>query len=126
VSGDILPTIIGLAWVAAAPAFALVPFARAAQADAPTPEEASAADRFLIYRRVLELEFDHDMGKLSAEDYALQSAALLEEAGVALRVERGSIGELDEEIEREIAAARAAFAAARRPRRNRKTAAVRS
>jgi len=35
------------------------------------------------------------------------------EAGQALRDEQGSIGELDEEIEREIAAARAAFAAAR-------------
>ena len=111
-TGDVLPTILGIILVAAAAAFALVPFARGARADS-LAVEAGPPDRFVLYRQVLELEFDHQLGKLSAEDLELQSRELMAEAGQALRDERGSIGELDEEIEREIAAARAAFAAAR-------------
>jgi hypothetical protein len=53
------------------------------------------------------------MGKLSSADFDELSAKLLAEAGEALREERGTLGELDAQIEREIAAARAAFAAAR-------------
>jgi hypothetical protein len=112
VNSDVLLTILGIILVAAAGAFALVPFARGARADAVTSEPA-VPDRFVLYRQVLELEFDHQLGKLSAEDFKQQSSELMAEAGEALREERGSIGELDEEIEREIAAARAAFAAAR-------------
>ena len=63
---------------------------------------------------MLELEFDFSWASSSTEDYEHLSRELLAEAGQALREERGSIGELDAEIEREIAAARAAFAAARR------------
>jgi hypothetical protein len=112
VTSDVLPTILGIILVAAAAAFALVPFARGARADSLT-SESGLPDRFVLYRQVLELEFDHQLGKLSAEDLEQQSSELMAEAGQALRDERGSIGELDEEIEREIAAARAAFAAAR-------------
>jgi hypothetical protein len=112
VTSDVLPTILGIFLVAAAAAFALVPFARGARADSLTVEP-GVPDRFGLYRQVLELEFDHQLGKLSAEDLEVQSRELMAEAGQALREERGSIGELDEEIEREIAAARAAFAAAR-------------
>jgi hypothetical protein len=112
VSSDDLPTILGIILVAAAAAFALVPFARGARAEALTSEPA-APDRFVLYRQVLELEFDHELGKLSGEDFKQLSSELMAEAGQALRDERGSIGEIDEEIEREIAAARAAFAAAR-------------
>ncbi|HLZ27924.1 MAG TPA: hypothetical protein VKV73_11460 [Chloroflexota bacterium] len=111
-SGDVLPTILGIFLVAAAAAFALVPFARGARADGLSAEP-GAPDRFVLYRQVLELEFDHQLGKLSAEDLEHQSRELLAEAGQALREERGTLGELDAEIEREIAAARAAFAAAR-------------
>ena len=111
-SSDVLPTILGIVLVAAAAAFALVPFARGARADSLTVEP-GVPDRFVLYRQVLELEFDHQLGKLSAEDLEQQSRELMTEAGQALRDERGTIGELDAEIEREIAAARAAFAAAR-------------
>ena len=111
-SSDVLPTILGIILVAAAAAFALVPFARGARADA-LASEPTAPDRFVLYRQVLELEFDYQLGKLSAEDFKQQSSELMAEAGQALAEERGSIGELDAEIEREIAAARAAFAAAR-------------
>jgi len=119
---DILPTILGIALVAAAAAFALLPFARTARPEAIASAEPGAADRFGLYRQVMELEFDVQVGKLAAEDYEQLSRALLAEAGQALKQERGSAAELDEEIEREIAAARAAFAAARQTLRARKPA----
>jgi hypothetical protein len=120
-NGDFLPAILGLVLVAAAAAFTLLPFTRGTS----TLETSSASvdsrtDRFGLYRQVLELEFDHQLGKLSAADYEQLSQELLAQAGEALRDERGSLGAVDQEIEREIAAARAAFAAARqatRPRR---------
>ncbi len=119
---DILPTILGIALVAAAAAFALLPFARAATPDPVASSEPGHTDRFGLYRQVMELDFDVQVGKLAAADYEQLSRALLAEAGQALQQERGSTAELDEEIEREIAAARAAFAAARQTRRARKPA----
>jgi hypothetical protein len=114
VSSDVLPTILGLMLVAAAAAFALLPFVRGARAETLASDSGVEGQRrFVLYRQVLELEFDHQLGKLSADDYTQQSAELMAEAGQAMRDERGSIGEIDEEIEGEIAAARAAFAAAR-------------
>lgn len=108
-----LPSIVGIALVAAAAAFVLVPFARGAQSVAPSTSDSEEPDRFAIYQQVLELEFDQQLGKLSSEDFKALSAELLAEAGQALREERGTLGEIDEEIEREIAAARSAFAASR-------------
>ena len=119
---DILPTILGIAVVAAAAAFALLPFARAATPEPVVSSEPGVTDRFGLYRQVMELEFDVQVGKLAAADYEQLSRALLAEAGQALQHERGSTAELDDEIEREIAAARAAFAAARQTRRARKPA----
>jgi len=119
---DILPAILGIALVAAAAVFALLPFIRAAPPDPAPSSEAGPTDRFALYRQVMELEFDVQVGKLAAEDYEQLSRALLAEAGQALKQERGNLVELDEEIEREIAAARAAFAAARQTRRARKPA----
>jgi len=110
---DFLPTLAGIALVACAAAFALLPLARGSRA-APVHAAAPASDRSLIYRQVLEVEFDYQVGKLSTEDFHQLSAQLLGQAGELMRAERGDIGELDDEIEREIAAARAAFAAARR------------
>ena len=128
-SADLLPSILGIALVAAAAAFVLLPFARGARAEvAPAAVELDRPDRFTLYQQVLELDFDRQWGKLSDEDYDKLSAELLAEAGEALRAERGTIGEIDAEIEHEIAAARAAFAAARQessakpPRRRRKAA----
>ena len=120
---DILPTVLGIALVAAAAAFALVPFARATTPDPLVgPADSGATDRFGLYRQVMELEFDVEVGKLAEADYEQLSRALLAEASQALQEERGSTAELDEEIEREIAAARAAFAAAQQTRRVRKPA----
>jgi hypothetical protein len=112
VSGDVLPTVLGIVLVAAAAAFALLPFARGVPSEV-TSAEGGATDRFTLYRQVIELEFDFQMGKLTGEDYTRLSGKILAEAGQALRDEKGDLGEVDEEIEREIAAARAAFAAAR-------------
>jgi hypothetical protein len=120
VSGDVLPTFLGIALVAAAAAFALWPFVRGGQPE--VTAETRSADRFRLYRQVLEMEFDLQLGKLSAEDYARLSSELLAQAGQELRAEQGILGELDAEIEREIAAARAAFAAARGSNRATRTA----
>ena len=117
-----LPTILGISLVAAAAAFALLPFAHTATPDPVASSEPGPTDRFGLYRQVMELGFDVQVGKLAAEDYEQLSRALLAEAGQALKQERGSTAELDAEIEREIAAARAAFAAARQTRRARKPA----
>ena len=111
-SADLVPTIIGIVLVAAAAAFVLLPVAHGAQTERNVPLN-SGVDRGGIYRQILELEFDRDMGKLSGADFELLSVELLAQAGQALREERGVLGAVDEEIEREIAAARAAFAAAR-------------
>lgn len=114
-TGDVLPVILGIVVVAAAAAFALVPFFRGAPHDAaPAAADGALADRFRLYRQVLELEFDHQVGKLSAADFEQLSTELLAQAGQVLRNERGTLVAIDEEIEREIAAARTAFAAARR------------
>jgi hypothetical protein len=113
---DVVPTIVGIVLVACAAGFALLPLARGTRAAANTSEP-SETDRSGIYLQVLELEFDYQVGKLSAQDFHQLSIELLGQAGELIRAERGSLlGELDDEIEREIAAARAAFSAARRPR----------
>jgi hypothetical protein len=98
VSGDVLPTFLGIALVAAAAAFALLPFARGKQPE--VTAETGSADRFRLYGQVLEMEFDLQLGKLSAEDYARLSSELLAQAGQELRAEQGILGELDAEIER--------------------------
>jgi hypothetical protein len=117
VTSDVLPAIVGIALVAAAAAFALLPLARGASVDrGGVNADAPGTDRIGLYRQVLDLEFDLQLGKLSTSDFEQLSAQLLAQAGQALREERGSLGAIDDEIEREIAAARAAFAAARRSR----------
>lgn len=119
---DGLPTIVGIVLVACAAAFALLPLARGTRAAEPTVEP-PATDRTALYRQVLELEFDYQVGKLSAQDFHQLSTELLGQAGELMRADRGSLlGELDDEIEREIAAARAALSAARRTGRSRRTA----
>ena len=123
--GDLLPIIVGIALVAAAAVFVLLPFSRGTHLVEAPVSEPEGPDRFQLYRQVLELEFDRDVGKLSQDDFEQLSSELLARAGQALQEERGSTAELDEEIEREIAAARKAFAAARRPTRPKKPAETR-
>ena len=106
------PTLLGILLVACATVIALLPLVRGA-AQPESTSEAVPAERFELYRQVLELEFDHQLGKLSSDDFQQLSSQLLRQAGLSLHEERTGLAELDEEIEREIAAARAAFAAAR-------------
>ena len=49
---DILPTILGIALVAAAAAFALLPFARVATPEPVVSSEPGVTDRFGLYRQV--------------------------------------------------------------------------
>jgi hypothetical protein len=111
-----LPTVIGIALVTAAAALALLPLVRAAPRASLTPAEPVSSERLALYRQVMELEFDLQLGKLSAADFEQLTAELLSQASVSMREERAGMHELDDEIEREIAAARAAFAAARSAR----------
>jgi cytochrome c-type biogenesis protein CcmI len=113
-SGDLLPSILGIALVAGAAAFVLLPFTRGAHVERVTYADSPTEERFALYRQLIEMEFDHQLGKLSTDDFEQLSNELLARAGDALKEERGQLGAIDEEIEREIAAARAAFAAARR------------
>ena len=113
-SGDVLPVMVGIVLVAAAAGFALLPFARGARVEPLSAPESPWVDRFSLYQQVVELEFDYRVGKLAEDDYRQLSGELLTQASDALKEEKGTVAEVDEEIEREIAAARAAFAAARR------------
>jgi hypothetical protein len=121
------PTILGVLLVALAAAAALLPLLRGAP---PQPAAAPATDpaeveRFELYRQVLELEFDQQTGKLSTEDFEALTRDLLGRAGQILHA-RQAEGEataaapgsdIDAEIEREIAAARTAFARVRQEQR---------
>ena len=113
-SGDVVPIVVGIVLVAVAAGFALLPFARGAGAEPVPAPEGTSIDRFNLYQQVVELEFDYRVGKLAEEDYRQLSGELLSQASEALKEEKGAVAEVDAEIEREIAAARAAFAAARR------------
>ncbi len=121
---DYLPTLVGILCVACAAAFALLPLARGTRSGFATAE-VPGADRAAIYQQVMELEFDYQVGKLSVEDFHALSAQLLGQATELMREERGGLGELDDEIEREIQAARAAFAAARRSGTRKRAASTR-
>jgi hypothetical protein len=122
---DALPTILGVLLVGIVASTALLPLLRGTPtqpAEAPNSSDPAQAERFQLYRQVLELEFDQQTGKLSREDFEALSADLLGRAGEILRSERAEDavaeaspdGEIDAEVEREIAAARKAFAQARR------------
>ena len=139
-SGDFLPTVVGIVLVAMVAAFALLPLLRGTSEQlvpvTTTSDNPASLERFELYRQVLELEFDYRVGKLAQADYEQLTAELLARAGSLLRDERASapagvgpgLDELDEEIEREIAAARKALAAAgrRRPGRAARPAGTRS
>ena len=136
-----LPTILGVLLVALAAAAALLPLLRGAPpetAAAPaTSTDPADAERFELYRQVLELEFDQQTGKLSTEDFEALTRELLGRAGQILHarqaaaVAEGEVhaqaqgqavaatpdADIDAEVEREIAAARKAFARARREQR---------
>ena len=111
---DLFLPLLGIALVGAASVFALLPLAlNRAPGLAEAAPETPAAQRFQLYRQVLELEFDHQTGKLSDEDLQASSADLLARAAALLESAQPETSAIDEEIEREIAATRQVLAAAR-------------
>jgi cytochrome c-type biogenesis protein CcmI len=118
------PVILGVLLVALAAAAALLPLLRGAPSQpvtAPVTDPADA-ERFELYRQVLELEFDQQTGKLSSEDFESLTRELLGRAGQLLHARQAEgaasastpAPDVEAEVEREIAAARKAFARARR------------
>ena len=79
--------------------------------DAPDP----TLERAAIYRELLELELDLKVGKLAEADYREHSEALLARAAAIIAQEDASSTAADDQVEREIAAARAAFRQAETP-----------
>ena len=115
---EALPLLIGIVLVGSAAAFALLPLLGGPAGAEPTPlsVDGARAERQALYRQVVELEFDHQTGKLATLDYRALEADLLNRAAALLR-EHGAEGDdVEQEVEREIAAARSAFAAARSAR----------
>jgi cytochrome c-type biogenesis protein CcmI len=117
-----VPVILGVLLVALAAAAALLPLLRGAPTQSATATaDPAEAERFELYRQVLELEFDQQTGKLSSEDFEALSRELLSRAGQLLHARQpeaeplaaSPAGDIDAEVEREIAAARKAFARAR-------------
>ena len=79
----------------------------------PNPMAEAARVKSSALAAIVDLEGEHEMGKLSTEDLELLRRQPLGEALEALRVLRGTGGDLDAELEREIAQARSRLACAR-------------
>jgi hypothetical protein len=109
-STDLIALVLGMLLVAAVACFSLLPLVLHARSDQTevAPAEQSHAERQRLYGQVLELEFDHQTGKLSAADYETLSADLLARATSLLRAGDESATDVEDTLEQEIAAARRA------------------
>ena len=111
--------VLGLIVLAIAVAFVLAPLVQP-RAAAPVADDAAAerrAARQSLYRHILEIEFDQQVGKVSAEDAGELTADLLRQAAALLGEEPGPVREADQaraQLEAEIAAVRRALNAGRR------------
>jgi hypothetical protein len=116
---EALPLLLGVVLVAAAAGFALLPLlgGRSVGEDvlANGVRDVRSA-RVALYQQVLELELDRDLGKLATSDFRELEADLLQRAAALLREQGDSADDVEDQVEREIAAARSAFAAARTTR----------
>ena len=110
---EALPLLFGIVLVATAAAYALLPLVGGTPAAETTVSSDLSAERSLLYRQVLDLEFDRRTGKLTDEDFRQLEAELLARAAGLLRADAVPGDDIEAEVEREIAAARAAFAASR-------------
>ena len=111
---EIAPAAIGLLVVLAAVAYTLLPLlSRNVRAPSLEPADDRARQRFLLYRQVLEAEFDLQTGKLTPQDYQALSGDLLRQAAAFMTPLEGAAtttpDDLELEVEREIAAARQAL-----------------
>lgn len=104
--------LVGILLVLAAAALVLYPVLRAAHdsmADAaPMPEEEAdpLARRQAIYMELLDLDFDHRVGKVSDEDYLQLREAMVRRAADLLRMAEEDRRAADEQIEAEVSALR--------------------
>ena len=71
--------------------------------------------RRVLYRQIVEIEFDERLGKLDRADAQALSEHLLSQAAVLLAEETSAEPDLDAQVEREIRTVREALAAARQP-----------
>jgi hypothetical protein len=71
------------------------------------------ADRYTLYREMLDLDFEHRLGKLNDDDYRELSEACLARAAELLAREDARESEAAERAEREIAAMREALRSSR-------------
>ncbi len=107
--------LLGALATLAALAFVAYPlFRRGAPAmSAVEAPETFAERRAAVYRELLELEFDHRVGKLSDADFRELSEAALERAASVLAEADASQAATDEHLEREIASVRESLNRAR-------------
>lgn len=112
---DLFPTIAGVLLVLVAAGIVLAPLARRGSTESLDAAEADRTElRFRLYRQVLDLELDRDTGKLSTQDFQVLSTELLQQAVLLLEEHQPDDADLEAAVEREIAAARAAFQSLRR------------
>ena len=103
--------LLGTVAVLSALAFVAYPLVRRSEAEPASTEtpETFAERRAAVYRELLELEFDHRVGKLSDVDFRQLSDACLARATELVATEERTTEALDARIEREVAALRAAL-----------------
>jgi hypothetical protein len=96
-------------------AFVALPLVRRSDAEPAGSAAApgSTEERAEIYRELVELELDHRVGKVADADFHEQRDGLLARAAALIAVEDAELATTDEQIEREIAATRAALRASR-------------
>jgi cytochrome c-type biogenesis protein CcmI len=118
-SAPSLYVVVGLLVLAGAVLFVLAPLLRARPVEATTEDVAAErrATRHSLYRQILEIEFDQQVGKVSDDDASELTAELLRQATGLLVEEPGQAREAAEaraQLEAEIAAVRRALATERR------------
>ncbi len=84
-------------------------------ASADATRDGSVRRREAIYQEVLELDLDHRMGKVSADEYQLLTADSLARAEALLAEDDAAETATDDRVEREIADARASLKQAGTP-----------
>ena len=96
--------------VVAVIAFVVLPLLRGRSVDTSTDVAAGPAEeRAAVYRELLELELDQQVGKIAEADYRDLSDTLLARAAALISEEDAETAAADAQVEREIAAMRASL-----------------
>lgn len=102
--------IVGAVALLAALCFVAYPlFRRSPVAPAQPAEPSFSVQRADVYRELLELEFDHRVGKLNDADFRQLTDACIARASALVAAEERTTKALNARIEREVAAMRAAL-----------------